>query len=75
MFFSNGSNDETELALGASGTYLKSNGASAAPEWSNPPLDINGQSTVTTATTAFFVALYNGSSNVKITLANLVKGL
>lgn len=75
MFFSNGSNNETELSLGASWTYLKSNGASSAPEWSNPPLDINGQTTVTTSTTSFFVALYNGSSNVKTTLANLVKGL
>ena len=43
MFYSNGSNAETELALGASGTYLKSNGASSAPTWENPPLDIAGQ--------------------------------
>lgn len=33
VFYSNGSGDVTELALGAAGTVLKSNGASAAPTW------------------------------------------
>lgn len=36
VFYSNGSGDVTELALGADGTYLKSNGASAAPTWATP---------------------------------------
>jgi len=38
VFYSNGSGDVTELALGSSGTYLKSNGASAAPTWESPAL-------------------------------------
>ena len=36
VFYSNGSNTITELALGADGTYLRSNGASAAPTFSTP---------------------------------------
>lgn len=36
VFYSNGSGDVTELALGADGTYLKSNGASAAPTFDTP---------------------------------------
>ncbi len=35
-FYSNGSATIIELALGASGTYLYSNGASAAPTWATP---------------------------------------
>lgn len=36
VFYSNGSGDVTELALGADGTYLKSNGASSAPTFATP---------------------------------------
>lgn len=36
VFYSNGSGDVTELAFGASGTVLQSNGASAAPTWETP---------------------------------------
>jgi len=36
VFYSNGGATITELALGASGTYLKSTGAAAAPEWDSP---------------------------------------
>lgn len=36
LFYSNVSGDVTELALGAAGTYLFSNGAAAAPTWSTP---------------------------------------
>jgi hypothetical protein len=43
IFYSNGSGDVTELALGADGTYLKSNGASAAPTWAS----VAGTGTVT----------------------------
>jgi hypothetical protein len=31
----------TELALGADGTYLHSNGTTSAPTWKNPLLDLN----------------------------------
>lgn len=36
VFYSNGSGDVTELALGADGTFLKSNGAAAAPSFATP---------------------------------------
>lgn len=36
VFYSDGSGDVTELALGADGTYLMSNGASAAPTFETP---------------------------------------
>lgn len=36
VFYSNGIGDVTELALGANGTFLKSNGASVAPTFSTP---------------------------------------
>jgi hypothetical protein len=36
VFYSNGSSTITELALGADGTYLKSNGASSAPTFASP---------------------------------------
>jgi len=36
VFYSNGSGEVTELALGADGTYLRSNGVSAAPTFSTP---------------------------------------
>lgn len=36
LFYSNGSGDITELALGADGTYLRSNGTTSAPTFSTP---------------------------------------
>lgn len=36
VFYSNGSGDVTELALGADGTFLKSNGAAVAPSFAVP---------------------------------------
>lgn len=36
LFYSNGSGVLTELALGTSGQYLKSNGATVAPTWATP---------------------------------------
>lgn len=36
IFYSNTNGDVTELALGTSGQYLKSNGASSAPSWDTP---------------------------------------
>jgi len=36
VFYSDGSGDITELALGADGTFLKSNGASSAPTFATP---------------------------------------
>lgn len=39
VLYLNGSGSITELALGASGTFLKSNGAAAAPTFAVPPAD------------------------------------
>ena len=36
LFYSDGSGDVKELALGADGEYLKSNGLSLAPSWATP---------------------------------------
>ncbi len=36
VFYSNGSGDVAELALGTSGQYLKSQGVSSAPAWDTP---------------------------------------
>ncbi len=36
VFYANGTGDVTELALGADGTFLKSNGASSAPSFAVP---------------------------------------
>lgn len=36
VFYSNTDGDVTELALGADGTFLKSNGATSAPTWATP---------------------------------------
>ena len=36
VFYSNSSGDVTELALGANGTFLRSNGASSAPTFATP---------------------------------------
>jgi hypothetical protein len=36
VFYSDANGDVTELAFGASGEYLKSNGAAAAPTWATP---------------------------------------
>jgi len=36
IFYSNGSGDVIELALGTAGTFLQANGVAAAPTWSTP---------------------------------------
>jgi len=36
IFYTDGSGDVTELALGSDGEYLKSNGAAVAPSWDTP---------------------------------------
>jgi hypothetical protein len=77
MFFSNGSKNETELSFGPAGTYLGSNGASSAPTWKNPPLDINGQTLATTIDDGDEFGFYNTSTgeNNKITSDNLSNSL
>ena len=48
MFFSNGSNNETELTFWASGTVLQSNWTSSAPTWEVPTVNINSLTEDTT---------------------------
>lgn len=62
-YYSNGSWAETALALWSNWTYLKSNGASSAPTWEAPPLDINSQSTISPAT-GDFIPFYDISWTV-----------
>ena len=54
MFYSNTAGDVTELALGADGEYLKSNGASAAPSWATPSGAAHDAVTLDTETSAIF---------------------
>lgn len=49
VFYSNGTGDVTELALGADGTYLKSNGASSAPTFDTPASASTPDASVTVA--------------------------
>lgn len=53
VVYTNGTGDVTELALGASGTYLKSNGATSAPTFDTPTATVSsiddiGDVTITT---------------------------
>lgn len=41
VIYTNGTWDETELTLWSSGQFLKSNGATSAPTWEAPTVDIN----------------------------------
>ena len=68
LFFSNGSNAETELALGASGTVLTSNGATSAPTFETPTVSIVGLTEDTSGDmTADYLVKNNGTgANTKI---------
>lgn len=75
VFYSNGTSVITQLALGASGTYLMSNGASAAPTFETP----SGSGDVTdvgnctggacgdgTSDGGTYIELYSASGNTRI---------
>ena len=64
VYYSDGSGDITELALGADGTYLKSGGAAVAPAWETPA----GSGTVTTSGTPV------DDDYAKFTAATVVEG-
>jgi hypothetical protein len=51
VFYSNGSGEVTELALGADGTYLKSNGSTSAPSFETPSGGGGGSKTLARFTT------------------------
>lgn len=72
IVYNDWSGNETELALGASWSYLKSNGASSAPSFATPPLDINWQSTITPAV-GDYVPFYDisGTVNGKCTIQSI----
>lgn len=73
-YYTNWSGAETWLAIGANGTYLKSNGASSAPSRASPPLDITSQ-TVISPVSADSMPFYDtsGAVNWKTILATLFK--
>ena len=50
VWYSDGSGDVTELALGASGTFLKSNGTTSAPTFATPTASVSIGDTITSAT-------------------------
>lgn len=63
VVYNNWSGNEVELALGASWSYLKSNGASSAPSFATPPLDINWQ-TIIVPVRADYIPFYDVSGAV-----------
>lgn len=73
MFFSNGSNNEVELAIGSAWYVLQSNGAASNPSWEVPTVNINSLSESASPISSWFGIFYNGSSNVKVLLSNLYK--
>ncbi len=70
VFYSNTAGDVTELALGADGTYLKSNGAAAAPTFATPAgsslFTDDGTFTYLTSTTDDFVIGSNATATADL---------
>lgn len=63
IIYVNSSGAETVLSLWANNTYLKSNWSTSAPSFATPPLDVNGQSTVTTIQrTLDYIAIHDASA-------------
>lgn len=72
IFYSNGSGDVTELALGAADTYLKSNGASAAPTWAT----VSGSGTVTSVSfTGGLISVATATTTPALTVAGTSGGV
>lgn len=72
LFYSNGSGDVTELALGAASTYLQSNGAALAPTWVAPA----GSGTVTSVGfTGGIVSVATPTSTPAFTVAGTSGGV
>lgn len=75
LMYTNVSWNEKFLWFGSNGSYLKSTWASSAPVWDNPPLDINGQTSITSTANSYLVPVYTGSANRKVSLLNFTKWL
>lgn len=72
--YNNASGNEVELALGASGRVLQSNGTSSAPTWEVPTVDINGLTEKTTPLSDNDeLIIYDGSGNKKIKWSNAIE--
>lgn len=67
VFHSNGSGQLVELALGADGTYLKSNGASLAPSFATPA---GGGSSITGTGIAYVRTSGNGGNDTTGTIGD-----
>lgn len=68
VFYTDGSGDITQLALGASGTFLKSNGATSAPTFATPTATVSaindiGDVTITTPADNEILAYDTGSGD------------
>jgi len=75
ILFVNSAGDETEVALWANNTYLKSTGATWTPVFDTPPLDINGQTAISTASNSNTLPIYDWSWTKKISLEDLVNSI
>lgn len=65
LFYSNATTTAIqELALGASGTYLRSNGASSAPTWATPAGGSGVWDTLSTKDTLVYVGLTNDTTYI-----------
>ena len=73
VFYTDGSSISTAVALGANGTYLKSNGASAAPTFDSPSGagDVSGGSTSSDGE----MVVYNSTSGKIIKQSGLSAGI
>lgn len=66
VIYTNGSWDETELALWSNGQFLKSNGATSTPTWEAPTVDINWLTEDNDALDGDdMLVYYDGASNKK----------
>lgn len=64
ILFLNGAWVETALGLGSNGKYLRSNWVDADPSWGTPPLDVDGQTTISTIDrNNDYVAISDGSDS------------
>lgn len=70
VFYSDGSGDVTELSLGASGTFLQSNGTSSAPTFETPA----GTGDVTSVGNCLSGACFTGLSGTSLTFLGSSSG-
>ena len=75
LFYSDTDGDVTELALGADGTYLKSNGASAAPTFDTPSGDAFTTTTFNGLATTTLVMATSSDTNIGLIITTTTEGM